>query len=239
MPQLQLVQPFSTQLTLNRDEIPTDELPLARLLANGAGALADSELLDLLLHPRGSTHQTLEQARAALRQLGGLNGLIGAGPTMVAHAGLDEPAAGRLLAAVELGRRLARAQVPDREPLLHPSAVARYLLLQHGLPDQEIMGALYLDTRHRLLASEEIFRGTLNRASVEPRAILKTGLLHGAAALILFHTHPSGDPAPSPEDLNATRRLADAGELVGVRLEDHLIIGVTGAWVSLRERGLF
>ncbi len=99
------------------------------------------------------------------------------------------------------------------------------------------MGALYLDTRNRLLAERELYRGTVNRAAVEPRAILKEGLLHGACGMVVFHTHPSGDPSPSPEDLAFTRRLSEGGELVGVRLVDHLILGGVGRWVSLRERG--
>ena len=214
-------------------EMPHNERPRTRLLENGAGALADSELLAVLTGDRD-----LDTPRATLRTLGGLNGFLGVhSAELTERHGMTEFQAARLLAAVELGRRLARAQVPDREPLLHPSAVSRYLLLQYGIPDQEVMGALYVDVRHRLLSTAELFRGTINRASVEPRALLKEGLLRGAAGLILFHTHPSGDPSPSAEDLVFTRRLADAGELVGVRLIDHLVLGASGAWVSLRERG--
>ena len=218
-------------------ELPSDERPRERLLANGSGALADSELVAVLLRTGRAGTSALELGRELLREHGGLQGLLGARPEALRRRGLGQAKAAALLAAVELGRRLARAQVPDREPLLHPSAVARYLLLRFGVPDQEVMGALYVDVRHRLLAEAEIFRGTLNRASVEPRALLKEGLLRGAAGLVLFHTHPSGDPSPSAEDLAFTRRLADAGELVGVRLIDHLVLGATGAWVSLRERG--
>jgi DNA repair protein RadC len=148
----------------------------------------------------------------------------------------DAKAAG-LLAALELARRLARAQLPDRDLLSHPAAVSRYLLLRYGERDQEVMGALYLDTRHRLLGERELFRGTLDRAAVEPRAILKQALLVSAAGVLLFHTHPSGDPSPSAEDLAFTRRLADAGELLGIRLVDHLILGGQERWVSLRANG--
>jgi len=119
----------------------------------------------------------------------------------------------------------------------NPGAVARYLALQFAAPGQEVMGALFLDTRNRLIGEREIYRGTLNRAAVEPRAVLKEGLLHDAAGFVLFHTHPSGDPSPSAEDLAFTRRIAQSGELLGVRLVDHLIIGVGDTWVSLRQRG--
>ena len=100
-----------------------------------------------------------------------------------------------------------------------------------------MMGSLFLDTRNRLLGEGEFYRGTLNRAAVEPRAILKRGLLISASAFVLFHTHPSGDPAPSAEDFAFTRRLAEAAEVVGIRLVDHLILGSASRWVSLRQRG--
>jgi DNA repair protein RadC len=99
------------------------------------------------------------------------------------------------------------------------------------------MGALYCDARHRLIGERELFRGTLHRAAVEPREVLRAALEIGAAALVLFHVHPSGDPAPSREGLLFTRRMARAGEVIGVHLVDHLVVGTGGAWVSLRERG--
>jgi DNA repair protein RadC len=152
-------------------------------------------------------------------------------------AGLGSAKAAAVMAAIEIGRRLARGQMPEREPLGHPAAVARYLALRFSVPDQEVMGALFLDTRHRLLGESDVYRGTLNRAAVEPRGLLKEALLRGAAGLILFHTHPSGDPSPSAEDLMFTRRLAEAAETVGLRLMDHLILGASGAWTSLKQRG--
>jgi len=99
-----------------------------------------------------------------------------------------------------------------------------------------VMGALFLDTKNRLLGEREIFRGTLSRVSVEPRPVLKQGLLFDAAGVLLFHTHPSGDPSPSAEDLLFTRRMAQAGDLMGMRLVDHLVVGGTGRWVSLKQR---
>jgi len=99
------------------------------------------------------------------------------------------------------------------------------------------MGALFLDLRNRLLGEAELYRGTMARASVEPRAFLKQALLRSAAGILLFHTHPSGDPSPSAEDLAFTRRLSDAADLLGLRLLDHVVLGGGHRWVSLRKRG--
>lgn len=115
--------------------------------------------------------------------------------------------------------------------------VARYLSFTYRDQNHEILGALFLNCRHRLLGCREIFRGTLTRVAVEPRAILKEALLAGASSFVLFHTHPSGDPEPSENDLRFTQRLAHTADAVGLCLRDHLVVCGSGRWVSLRERG--
>jgi DNA repair protein RadC len=218
-------------------ELPPDERPRERLLAQGARALGDAELVAVLLRTGRPGASALDIARETLAAVGGLSGMAASGAPLLLRCGLGEAKAASLLAAVEIGRRLARGEAFERAALGAPAAVAGYLALRYGVRDQEVMGALYLDTRHRLIAERDLYRGTINRAAVEPRAILKEGLLHGACGLVVFHTHPSGDPSPSAEDLTFTRRLAEAGELVGIRLVDHLILGGVGRWTSLRERG--
>jgi DNA repair protein RadC len=218
-------------------EMAEDERPRERLLRSGGSALSDAELVAILLRTGRRGASAVEVARGLLEERGGLAALASSGYAAIRRSGLGPAKAATLLAALEVGRRLARGEVPERAPLTHPAAVARYLLLRFGVSDQEVMGTLLLDARNRLLAEREIYRGTLNRAAVEPRAILKEALLRGAGALILFHTHPSGDPSPSVEDLAFTRRLGQAAEAVGVRLADHLILGHGGRWLSLRERG--
>lgn len=218
-------------------ELPEDERPRERLLSAGAEALSDAELLGVLLRTGRRGASAVDLGRELLRTSGGLGGLVGTGSSSLRRAGLGDAKAAGILAAIEIGRRLARGQLPEREPLGHPAAVARYLALRFSVPDQEVMGALFVDTRHRLLGESDVYRGTLNRAAVEPRGLLKEALLRGAAGLILFHTHPSGDPSPSAEDLSFTRRLAEAAEVLGIKLMDHLILGAAGAWVSLRQRG--
>ena len=218
-------------------ELPADERPRERLLLSGGASLSDGELVAVLLRSGRPGRSALDLARDLLADRGGLEGLQGAGAEELRRSGVAPAKAAALLAAIEIGGRLARTDLPSGELLSRPGAVARYLQLRYTRSGQEIMGALYLDTRNRLLAERELFRGTLNRAAVEPRAILKQGLLRDAAGLVLFHTHPSGDPSPSAEDLAFTRRLAEAGEVVGLRLVDHLILGRGRRWVSLRQRG--
>jgi DNA repair protein RadC len=219
-------------------ELPADERPRERLLAHGASTLSDGELVAVLLRTGRRGASALDVARELLATTGGLPGLAAvARRGHLERRGLGPVKEATLIAAVELARRLARTDLPEREPLAHPAAAASYLALRYAGRDQEILGALYLDTRHRLIAERELYRGTLNRAAVEPRLVLKEGLLAGAAALIVFHTHPSGDPTPSAEDLAFTRRLGEAGEVVGIRVVDHLILGGVGRWVSLAERG--
>jgi DNA repair protein RadC len=218
-------------------ELPRAERPRERLLSNGSSSLTDTELLAIVLRTGRRGVSVVDMARGLLAECGGLAGLLGVTPDALRSDGLGPAKSAAVLAAVEIGRRLARAQLPDREPLANAQAVARYLGLRYTLRDQEVMGALYLDTRNRLISECEIYRGTLNRAAAEPRAVLKRGLLRDAAAFILFHTHPSGDPSPSVEDLAFTRRIAQAGEVVGVRLVDHLILAAGGRWTSLLKRG--
>jgi DNA repair protein RadC len=199
--------------------------------------IADAELLAVLL-AGGRVHGGSSRlARELLSEWGGLAALPGASRAMLRHRGLRDSQASAVLAACEIACRLARRSIPERRPLTRPEEVARFLALRYQQRDQEVMGALFLDVRHRLLGDQEIFRGTLQRAAVEPREILKECLLRGAGGVVLFHTHPSGDPTPSSEDLLFTRRMAEAAALVGVDLLDHLVLGAAGLWVSLYARG--
>jgi DNA repair protein RadC len=218
-------------------ETPLEERPRERLIARGTGALSEAELLAVLLRIGHKGASAVELGQRLLRDYGGLPGLLDADMALLDYYGLGPAKVAALLAAVEIGRRLARAPLAERRPLTRPAEVARYVVLQYQRRDQEVMGALYLDVRHCLIADREIFRGTLHRAAVEPRVILKECLLRGAAGLALFHTHPSGDPTPSAEDVLFTRRMAEAAAVIGVELVDHLVVGATGRWVSLRERG--
>lgn len=203
-----------------------------RLWRQGVKSLSPEELLCLLL--RGPSAHLL--AEGVLRE-GGLAGLQQLDASLLLQRGVDKVNTAIVLATAELSLRLARVRIPERRPLSRVDLVADYLWLRYHKSDQEVMGAVFLDSRSRLISEAELYRGTLSRSAVEPRLILKEALLRSASAVVAFHTHPSGCPAPSAEDLVFTRRLAEAGELVGVRLVDHLILGDAGRWVSLQRRG--
>lgn len=226
-----------SDVSISLHDIPLEDRPRERLLRSGGGALSDGELVAVLLRVGRRGQSAIEMAKEILGQSGGLVGLLHCRAEHLRRRGLGAAKAATVLAAIELARRMARAEVSDRELLDRPAAVASYLTLRYARADQEVMGALYLDVRNRLIAERDIYRGTLDRVAVEPRVLLKEALTRGAAGFILFHTHPSGDPAPSAEDLEFTRRVAEGADLLGLRLIDHVILGSAGSWVSLQQRG--
>ena len=217
-------------------ELPETERPRERLLSQGSAALSDAELVAVLLRTGSVGRSASQMAMELLQDVEGLPGLLGLGALSLRRHGLGPAKVATLLAAIELGRRLARDELPRRSPLARPSDIVRYVALRYHRRDQEVMGALFVDARNRLLGDCEVFRGTLHRAAVEPREVLKECLLRGAAGVVLFHTHPSGDPSPSADDLLFTRRMEAAADVVGVRLVDHLVVGGAGRWRSLLRK---
>jgi DNA repair protein RadC len=218
------------------EDLPEDDRPRERLMRHGPRSLLDGELVTLVLRSGLPNYPVLKMSHDLMEYHGGLEGFVGTDPLAMVRPGIGQARICALLAALEMGSRIARGGLPENL-LSRPSDVARYLVMRYQRRDQEVMGALFLDARHRLVFDREHYRGTLHRAAVEPREILKECLLRGAAGFVLFHTHPSGDPTPSAEDLLFTRRMADAASVVGVELVDHMVIGATGRWASLRERG--
>jgi DNA repair protein RadC len=211
------------------------ERPRERLLEQGARTLSDHELLAVVLRTGSRGRSVLDLARQLLWELGGLEGLLDAQPASLRRKGLGEAKAAGLLATLEIARRLSHAEVKRRDPLTCPRTVARYLFQRYGNKDQEVFGALFLDSKNKLISERELFRGALNRATVDPRPILKAALMAGAASIIVFHTHPSGDPTPSMEDQLFTARLADACSLLGLALRDHFVIGGQESWTSVKD----
>jgi DNA repair protein RadC len=204
----------------------------------GPQSLSDSELLTILLGTGTRELEVTELARRLLEQHGGLTGLLGRSAEEIALAkGLGPARAARLAAAVELGRRYLAAPERPRRALAAPADAARYVGARLLDLPHEVFCCLFLDTRHRLIRYEELFRGTIDGATVYPREVVKRALQCNAAAVILGHNHPSGVSEPSEADRSITVKLAKALALVEIRLLDHLVVS-RGGHVSLAERGL-
>ncbi len=220
-------------------DLPSEDRPRERLARLGPSALSNEELLALLLGSGTRGQSALDRARQILAARGGLAGLASLSSAEIQQEKGIKGARGSVIeAALEIGRRLAEGALSGRDLFNEPSLVKDYLRRARGDGTQERTGALYLNARNRLLRDDpEIYRGTLDRAVVEPREILKRALLVNAAGVILYHNHPSGDPTPSREDREFTRRLASAAEAVGLRLLDHIVVGREGC-VSFREAGM-
>lgn len=217
---------------------PPSERPRERLLETGPQALSDGELLTILIGSGTRGLPAAELARRLLGEWGGLTGLLGGAPAALAEVkGLGPARVARLLAALELGRRYLGAPAEPRCPLAAPADAARYLKAKLLDLPHEVFCCLFLDTRHRLIRYEELFRGTIDGATVYPREVVKRALAHNASAVILGHNHPSGVSEPSEADRSITLKLAKALALVEIRLLDHVVVS-RGGHVSLAERGL-
>ena len=219
-------------------ELDREERPREKLLARGPGALSDTELVAILLGTGTHGRPVLELAHEWLDQAGGLERLAGQDlAEILRQKGVGPAKTCLVAAALEIGRRLARRRL-DGQPLLdRPELVADYLAPAFAAERVEVLGCLTLDARHRLLRCHELHRGARTYSPAEPSEVFRAAIADGADAIILWHTHPSGDPTPSDDDINLTRRLADAGRLLRIAVLDHIIVG-RGSFVSLRQRGL-
>lgn len=220
-------------------DLPPELRPRERLLADGPAALSDAELVAILLGSGRPGKTALELAQQLLAERGGLRYLAEAQPEeLLQEPGLGQAAVARLKASIELGRRLAIRRAGKRPSVTSPRDVADLLMEEMRYLDREHLRAISLNTRNEVLAVDVISVGGLSSAPVHPRELFKNPLKRGAAAVILVHNHPSGDPLPSADDVQVTRRLAEAGELLGIHMLDHVIIG-DNRHVSMKEEGLF
>ncbi len=216
---------------------PLTERPRHKLLRAGPASLSHGELLAVLLGagPAGSNALTL--AQQLLSQVGGLARIVTASATDLGRIhGMGPARIAAVKAAVELGRRYLEAPGETRSSLKAPGDAARFFKARMSDLPHEVFGCLFLDTRHRLIHYEELFRGTVDGATVYPREVLKRSLHHNATAVIVGHNHPSGVSEPSEADRSITLRLSRARALVDIRLLDHLVVSRDGH-VSLAERG--
>ena len=218
-------------------EWPEGERPREKLLSRGCAALSDAELIAVLLGSGVPGKDAIALGRELLGLAGGLGALLADPGGAIRLRGIGPAKRARLMAALELARRALAEQLAELPALGNPRDSGSYLRAQLKHLPYEVFGCLFLDNRHRVLAFEELFRGTLDGASVHPREVVRACLRHNAAAVIFAHNHPSGVAEPSASDRAITRDLKEALHLIGVRVLDHLVIG-SGEPVSMAMLGL-
>ena len=214
-----------------------DDRPREKLLRNGPTALGDNELVALVLGIGTRGADVLGVANELLRRRGGVHGLARSSADELSQGGgIGHARAAQLVAAVELGRRVAARGPSARVQLRSPHDAAAYLLPTFGARAVEQFGIVLLDSKHRVLRTTVVASGTLNSTIVQPRDVFREAMLGAAAAIVVFHNHPSGDPSPSPDDVELTRRLRAAGVLMGIEVVDHIVLG-DARYCSLKEMG--
>ena len=217
---------------------PEDERPREKLLQRGASSLSDAELLAIFLRTGVTGQSAVDLARNLLSRFGNLTKLFAAGRKDFCELhGMGQAKYVQLQAVLEMSRRALKEELQRGDALNSPSAVRDYLQLMLSGRQQEVFLVLFLDTQHRVIASEELFHGTLSQTSVYPREVVKRALAHNSAAVILAHNHPSGVAEPSQSDQLLTGALKQALALVDVRVLDHFIVAV-GQTLSFAEKGL-
>lgn len=219
-----------------KDLLPADR-PREKLLRHGAAALGDNELVALVLSSGTRKSGALDLANQLLRRTGGLHGLARSNADDLARfEGVGPARAARVVAAIELGRRRLAERPGARVQLRSPKEAATYLLPAYGARAVEQFGVVLLDSKHRVMRTAVIATGTLNTTIVHPRDVFRVAVLGAAASVVAFHNHPSGDPTPSADDVELTRRLRAAGTLLGVELVDHIVLGEV-EYCSFKEMG--
>ncbi len=222
---------------MNIRDWPEHERPREKLLARGATALSDAELLAVFFGTGQRGLNAIDLGRHLLRRHGGLRGLLRLpAAELVREPGLGPARTARLCAALELATRHLAQRLDEPEAIATPHLAGQYFRARLRDREREVFACLFLDTRHRPLAIEELFQGTVDRSEVHPREVVKRALAHNAAAVMLAHNHPSGVCEPSSADRHITEVLRKALQLVDVRVLDHLVIG-EGEPVSFAARG--
>jgi len=216
-------------------DIEQSQRPRERLEKQGPGVLTDAELLAILLRVGTKGLSSVQVGQHLLMNFEGLAGLQRASFIELCHVdGVGPAKAAQIQAAIELGRRLSRLQPKERFIISSPQDVADQVQYQMARLEQEELWVMLLDSRNHHIRTEQLYRGSLNSSSVRPAEIYRSGIRHNAAALIIVHNHPSGDPTPSPEDIQLTRMLIEAGQMLEMPIFDHVVVGERGI-VSIKS----
>jgi DNA repair protein RadC len=217
-------------------DIEASQRPRERLELQGASALREAELLAILLRVGKKGVNAVQIGQRMLFQFGGLSGLHRASFAELCQVeGVGPAKAAQIKAAIELGRRLSTLSPDERPTIASPDDVADRVQYAMMALEQEELWVLLLDSRNRLINTEHLYRGSLNASTVRPAEVFKAGIRHNAGGLIVVHNHPSGDPSPSPEDINLTRCLIEAGEMLELPILDHIVIGLN-RYESIKSR---
>lgn len=219
-------------------DVPTDERPRERMMRHGEDALSHAELLAILLQTGTQRESAVHLAGRVLKEAGSLRNLIDMGiQELTTIRGIGPAKAVQIRAGIELGRRLSRMRKDDPTIIRRPQDAADYVMEEMRYLAIEHFVVLFLNTKNHIIGRETLSIGTLNASLVHPREVFRAAIKRSSASIICVHNHPSGDPSPSPEDVSLTRRLIEAGELIGIEVLDHVVIG-DGKYVSLKEQGL-
>jgi DNA repair protein RadC len=218
-------------------DYPLQERPRERLLQDGPDSLSNYELLAILLRTGTKQMSAIQLSHHIIQHFEGLRHLKDASIGELKEInGIGPAKAVELIAAIEIGKRISRLQFEERYTIRSPEDGARYLMDELRFLHQEHFVCLYLNTKNQVLNKKTVFIGSLNTSIVHPREVFKEGLKRSCASIICFHNHPSGDPAPSREDIEVTKRLVECGKMLGIEVLDHIIIG-DQKYVSLKEKG--
>jgi len=210
-------------------DLQESQRPRERLAKQGAEVLNDAELIAILLRVGMKGASAVQIGQRLLFDFGGLDGLHRASfPELCKVEGIGPAKAAQLKAAIEVGRRIATIKPQERRLISSPQDVADQVQYKMAVLEQEELWVLLLDTRNHHIRTVQLYRGSLNASTVRPAEIFKHGIRNNAASLIIVHNHPSGDPSPSPEDVNLTRMLIEAGKMLELPVLDHVVVGSRG-----------
>lgn len=216
-------------------ELPESDRPREKLVQKGPHMLSTQELIAIILRTGTKDCSALMLAQEITNKYSNFNRLKDMTiDELIKIKGVGETKAIQIVAAIELGKRCHASVLERGIQIKSPIECADYIAEEVKHLDQEHFIGIYLDTKNRILAKKTLFIGSLNKAIVHPREVFKEALKHGCASIIVVHNHPSGDPTPSPQDISITKRLMEVGELMGIEILDHLVVGTDG-YVSMRE----